>query len=234
MTIFFNKDITAEFDWKKNTFLQNFAETTIFTALFCSLQFCSAVLFKRWRQQKKNIEAMIYHFKQIISDYSIKIMIKSIMFLSRKITDIEFKYWSIELKLAGLIWVMKKTKHMIKFAQQPFIIYINHEAAVEINRQKFLFTFSTDKLNLRLIKTFEYCYGSSPFWWTNSRTQTYQLIRLSAFSESIATAARRPRGYKNMIWSEQYQADAYSAITSRVEIENENGKQVWFFSLIKN
>ena len=45
---------------------------------------------------------------------------------------------------------------MIEFAQQFFIMYIDHETAVEISRQKFLFTFSTNKLNLRLIKTFEY------------------------------------------------------------------------------
>ena len=106
--------------------------------------------------KKKNIEAMIYHFKQIISDYSIKIMVESIMFLNRKITNTESRYWSTELKLAGLIWILRKTKHMIESVQQSFIIYTDYEIAVEISRQKSLFIFSIDKLNLRLIKTFEY------------------------------------------------------------------------------
>ena len=38
----------------------------------------------------------------------------------------------------------------------------------------------------------------------NSRTQIYHLIKLSIFFENIATAVRKYRDYKNMMWSKQY------------------------------
>ena len=106
--------------------------------------------------KKEKMNAMMYHFKQIIDDYFARFMIESIMFLNRRITDAEFRYWFTELKIADLIWIIKKTKHMINSVQQFFIIYTDHETAIEISRQKTLFTFSTDKLNFRLIKVSEY------------------------------------------------------------------------------
>lgn len=45
---------------------------------------------------------------------------------------------------------------MIDFAQQPPIIYTDHEAVVEISCQEFLSTSFIDKLNLRLIQAFKY------------------------------------------------------------------------------
>lgn len=106
--------------------------------------------------KEEGIGAMVYHSKQITSDYPARTMVEPIMFLSRRITDTESRYWPTELELAGLVWVLRKTRHMIESAQQPPIIYTDHGAAVGISRQESLSTSSTDKLNLRLIRASEY------------------------------------------------------------------------------
>ena len=102
------------------------------------------------------MSAMMYHFKQIINDYPARFMIELIMFLNKRITNAEFRYWFIELEIADLMKILKKTKHMIDFAQQFFIIYTDYETAIEISRQKSFFTSFTNKLNFRLIKISEY------------------------------------------------------------------------------
>ena len=99
---------------------------------------------------------MIYHSKQIIKSYSFRTVIEFIMFLNRQITDSESRYWFIKLKFADLIWILRKIKHMIELIFLPSIIYTDDEAAVDISKQKFLWTFFIDKLNLQLIKAFKY------------------------------------------------------------------------------
>lgn len=54
--------------------------------------------------KKENIRIMIYHFKQKQNiNYPARSFIEPIMFLSRRITDVEIKYWSIELELIDLM-----------------------------------------------------------------------------------------------------------------------------------
>lgn len=80
-----------------------------------------------------------------------------ILFLSRLLTDAETRYWPTELEIAGLVWVVKKIRHMIEATRSPTtIIYTDHSAAVSIVRQTSLNTVSTEKLNLRLIRASEY------------------------------------------------------------------------------
>lgn len=86
---------------------------------------------------KKNINVMIYHSKQISSNYSFRIMIESIMFFNKRITNFKSRYWSIELKFVDLIWILRKTKYMIEFVFLFSIIYIDHETTIEINKQIF-------------------------------------------------------------------------------------------------
>ncbi len=81
---------------------------------------------------------------------------KPILFLSRLLTDAETRYWPTELEVAGLVWVVKKIRHMIEAAVHTTIIYTDHSAAVSIVRQTSLNTTSTEKLNLRLIRASEY------------------------------------------------------------------------------
>lgn len=39
---------------------------------------------------------------------------KPILFLSRLLTDTETRYWPTELEIAGLVWVVKKIRHIIE------------------------------------------------------------------------------------------------------------------------
>ena len=60
---------------------------------------------------------IIYHVKNIANwndkNYSFRKFIESILFFSRLLIDVEIKYWSIELELVDIIWVLKKIKHLI-------------------------------------------------------------------------------------------------------------------------
>ena len=102
---------------------------------------------------------MIYHVhsdKISFIEYSIKRRVLSILFLSQLLTFVETRYWSTELKMIELIWILKKIRHLIEFSKQFTIIYTNHETALNIVKQISLTTFSTDKFNFRLIRTFDY------------------------------------------------------------------------------
>lgn len=55
-----------------------------------------------------------------------------------------------------MVWVVKKTKHMIEAAAQKIIIYTDHAASVGISRQSSLNTTAVEKLNLCLIQASEY------------------------------------------------------------------------------
>jgi len=58
--------------------------------------------------------------------------------------------------VAKLVWVLKKTRHLIEAAEQSTIMYTDHAAAVEIGRQFSLNTTAVEKLNLRLVRASEY------------------------------------------------------------------------------
>ena len=80
-----------------------------------------------------------------------------IMFLSRNINTAERNYWPTELEVAGIVWVIKKIRHMVDSTKKsPTIIYTNHSAAIPISRQTSLSTSSTNKLNLRLVRASQY------------------------------------------------------------------------------
>ena len=81
---------------------------------------------------------------------------QSILFLSRLLNDAETRYWPTELEIAGLVWVVKKIRHMIEASRHDTVIYTDHSAAVSLVRQTSLNTTSVDKLNLRLIRASEY------------------------------------------------------------------------------
>ena len=79
------------------------------------------------------------------------------MFLSRCLNDAKRNYWPTELEVAGIIWVVKKTRYMLESnLKAPVVVYIDHSAAVPISKQTTLNTASTDKLNLRLVRASQY------------------------------------------------------------------------------
>lgn len=104
--------------------------------------------------------AMIYHVKgdPEVSDAVIpRTSVQPIMFLSKLLNDAEKNYWPTELEVAGIVWVVKKIRHLIESTSvPPAVIYTDHSAAVPISRQTTLSTSSTDKLNLRLVRASQY------------------------------------------------------------------------------
>ena len=108
--------------------------------------------------KKNEINAMIYHVSSTVSreEYSQRTKIQFILFLSRFLSSAKIRYWSIELKIVELIWVLRKTRHLIESFKLLTIVYIDHEVSVEIVKQTNLSTSFIDKLNLRLIRASEY------------------------------------------------------------------------------
>ena len=50
-----------------------------------------------------------------------------ILFLSRLLTEAETRYWPTELEVAGLVWVVKRIRHMLEATLKPTtIIYTDH------------------------------------------------------------------------------------------------------------
>ena len=118
-------------------------------------------VFKQW-----NFATIVYHvLNDSLNDvtYS-RIAIQSIMFLSRCLNDVEKNYWSTELKVADIVWIIRKIKHIIKSIEiVSIIIYIDHFVAVFISRQITLITFSNDKLNLRFVWVLQYLFDFNLF-----------------------------------------------------------------------
>ena len=76
------------------------------------------------------------------------------IFLNRCLTNAEIKYWPTEFKTTGLVWVVKKFKHMLNATRHRFqiIIYIDHSATTFVVKQIKLTTNNSNKFNFRLIR----------------------------------------------------------------------------------
>jgi len=102
-------------------------------------------------------EAHVYHTKKAEKDKTPQQKsMEPILFLSQLLTDAKTRYWPTELEVAELVWVLKKTRHLIEAAEQSTIMYTDHAAAVEIEHQFSLNTTAVEKLNLRLVRASEY------------------------------------------------------------------------------
>ena len=80
--------------------------------------------------------------------------VKPILFLSRLLNDAEKSYWPTELEVAGLVWVLKKVRHMAESTTTH--VLTDHSATVEIATQKTLNTSAAWKMNLRLVRASEF------------------------------------------------------------------------------
>ena len=106
--------------------------------------------------KESGIGGILYHVKTPCDTYPTRPNIEPIMFLSRLLVPAETRYWPTELELAGLVWILRKTRHLIEASQTPTIVYTDHGAALGIAKQTTLTTTSTDKLNLRLVRASDY------------------------------------------------------------------------------
>ncbi len=106
--------------------------------------------------KKINFVDIIYYIKNEKTIF-IRLNVQSILFLSRTLNSAERNYWSTKLKVADLVWIIRKIRHIMKSTLRLLtIIYINHAVAVTIAKQTSLITANTDKLNLRLIQASQY------------------------------------------------------------------------------
>ena len=55
-----------------------------------------------------------------------------IPFLSRMLTSAGERYWPIELEMAGLVWVVRRARHLIKASQHVTVIFTDHAANASI------------------------------------------------------------------------------------------------------
>ncbi|SLM33892.1 reverse partial [Lasallia pustulata] len=78
------------------------------------------------------------------------------MFLSKMLSTAESHYWPTELEMAGLVWAIKKLRHLVDSTVKPVIIYTNHSAITSIAKQTSLSSSNIDKLNNRLIQASQY------------------------------------------------------------------------------
>ena len=79
------------------------------------------------------------------------------MFLSKRLSLVETKYWLTKLEMTDVIWIIKKMRHFIKSCKKSSMsIFTNHAVIAEIVNQIFLITINTNKLNLRLIRVSQF------------------------------------------------------------------------------
>ena len=81
---------------------------------------------------------MIYHYKRNQIETFNKIIrtnIEFILFLNRNLNTVKYNYYLTELKIAGIVWVVKKIRYIIKFIFKLFIIiYTNYSAIIFISK----------------------------------------------------------------------------------------------------
>lgn len=105
--------------------------------------------------------AMLYHVKK---DYNHedhrkpppRTVVEPILFLSRTLTAAEMNYWPTELEVSCLVWMLRKTRHLMESSKKIPIVYTDHSSTTNIAKQTSLSTTSSDKLNLRLIRASMY------------------------------------------------------------------------------
>jgi hypothetical protein len=106
--------------------------------------------------------AVVYHVKgddeasKLLDGYPNRADIEPIMFLSRMLSPAETRYWPTELEVAGLVWVLRKIRHLVESSKLPVRVYTDHGASLGIAKQTTLETTSAERSNLRLVRASEY------------------------------------------------------------------------------
>ena len=81
------------------------------------------------------------------------------MFLNKRFSFVETKYWFTEFKIIDVIWIIKKIRHFIKSCRKSSMsIFTNYAIIAEIMSQIFLITANTNKFNLRLIRISQFLF----------------------------------------------------------------------------
>jgi len=156
--------------------------------------------------KKFGFEVHVYHTKKAKKNKTPQQKsMKPILFLSQLLTDIKTRYWSTKLEVTELIWVLKKTHHLIKAVEQLTIMYTDHAAAVKIERQFSLNTIAVKKLNLRLVRASEYLQRFQlKIWYKSKKTNIIPdaLFRLPSSNnvhERLASREYQPESDESIL-----------------------------------
>ena len=107
--------------------------------------------------KRRGFGAVAYHLKSGADvDKPKRTDIEPILFLSRMLNEAEKNYWPTELEMMGLVWVVRRLRHMIEAAKHVTVIFTDHNANTSIAKQTTLSSSNTDKLNLRLVRASTY------------------------------------------------------------------------------
>ena len=107
--------------------------------------------------KKRNFDAIIYYLKKDANlEKPRRIDVKFILFLSQLLNFAETRYWFIELEMVGLIWMVKRIKHIIETVFATTIVFIDYFVNLSIICQTILTSSNTNKLNLRSVRAFIY------------------------------------------------------------------------------
>ena len=86
-----------------------------------------------------------------------KTTIQFIMFLNRCLNIVEKNYWLTKFEITKMIWVIKKIRYLIEVIEISLtIIYTSYSTTISILKQIIFNISNIDKLNLRLIRVFQY------------------------------------------------------------------------------
>ena len=106
--------------------------------------------------KQRGFGVIIYHLRDRVTANEDKHTatlgrLQPILFLSKLLTKAEARYWPTELEVAGLVWSVKRIRHMIEAAEKKVMVFTDHAASTAIACQTKLQSSSIDKLNQRLI-----------------------------------------------------------------------------------
>ena len=92
--------------------------------------------------KKRRFGAMVYHLKItcLNSENPKHIDIEPIYFFNRMLNEAETKYWPRKLEMVSLIWVIRKTRHLIETAKETTVIFTDHAINTFITRQTIFVT----------------------------------------------------------------------------------------------
>jgi hypothetical protein len=85
-------------------------------------------------------------------DYKLE---KPLCFLSKRLNRHEQNYWPTELEVAGLVWTVRKRRHLSEDSDRVFV-FTDHQATKDIARQTNFRHSTPHRQNLRLVRALLY------------------------------------------------------------------------------
>ena len=97
--------------------------------------------------KKRNFETMVYHFKTTYNPEKPKRIDMEPISLNRMLIESEIKYWPTKFEMAGLVWVIRKIRHMIETAKtdKTTVISTDHTVNISITKQTSFASNNIDK-----------------------------------------------------------------------------------------